>query len=79
MHPMNVGQLVCTQIAFLLCLCLVRHEELSLYLSQQVLDLLGKDVCVLGRGITIGRTVGLLLSLHGYDATVINCHSRTQY
>lgn len=78
MHPMNVGQLVLhTDSVPAVPLPCTPRGVIAL-LESAGIDLLGKDVCVLGRGITIGRTVGLLLSLHGYDATVINCHSRTR-
>ena len=35
-------------------------------------------MAVIGRGITVGRTIGLLLSRRGVDATVVNCHTRTR-
>ena len=37
----------------------------------------GKHVCVLGRGITIGRTIGLLLTRRDVNATVTLCHTGT--
>ncbi|MDY5367830.1 MAG: bifunctional methylenetetrahydrofolate dehydrogenase/methenyltetrahydrofolate cyclohydrolase, partial [Bifidobacterium sp.] len=37
-----------------------------------------KEVCVLGRGITIGRTIGLLLTRRNVNATVTLCHTGTK-
>jgi methylenetetrahydrofolate dehydrogenase (NADP+)/methenyltetrahydrofolate cyclohydrolase len=38
-------------------------------------DLAGKEVAVIGRGITVGRPLGLLLSRKSIDATVTLLHS----
>jgi len=38
----------------------------------------GKHVVVIGRGITVGRSIGLLLTRKGIDATVTLTHSRTR-
>jgi methylenetetrahydrofolate dehydrogenase (NADP+)/methenyltetrahydrofolate cyclohydrolase len=37
----------------------------------------GKHVVVIGRGLTVGRPLGLLLTRKGIDATVTLTHSRT--
>ena len=37
----------------------------------------GRNVVVIGRGITVGRPLGLLLTRKGIDATVTLTHSRT--
>ena len=42
------------------------------------IDLDGKEVCVLGRGITIGRTIGLMLTRKAVNATVTLCHTGTK-
>lgn len=42
------------------------------------IDLNGKEVCVLGRGITIGRTIGLMLTRNAVNATVTLCHTGTR-
>ena len=47
-------------------------------LNAYGIDLNGKEVCVLGRGITIGRTIGLLLSRKEVNATVTLCHTGTR-
>jgi len=38
----------------------------------------GADVCVVGRGITVGRPLAVLLTTRGVDATVTQCHSATR-
>ena len=38
----------------------------------------GADVTVIGRGITVGRTLGLLLTRRTENATVTLCHTGTK-
>ena len=38
----------------------------------------GKHVVVLGRGVTVGRPIGLLLTRRGLDATVPLTHTKTE-
>lgn len=38
----------------------------------------GADVVVIGRGVTVGRSLGLLLSRRSENATVTLCHTRTR-
>ncbi|KFI46839.1 methylenetetrahydrofolate dehydrogenase (NADP+) / methenyltetrahydrofolate cyclohydrolase [Bifidobacterium bohemicum] len=78
MHPYNLGELVlhidggdsspqpCTP------------RGIITLLSHYNIDLSGKEVCVLGRGITVGRTIGLMLAARGVDATVTLCHTGTR-
>jgi methylenetetrahydrofolate dehydrogenase (NADP+)/methenyltetrahydrofolate cyclohydrolase len=44
-------------------------------LRRYDIDLAGKEVAVIGRGITVGRPLGLLLSRKNIDATVSLLHS----
>jgi methylenetetrahydrofolate dehydrogenase (NADP+)/methenyltetrahydrofolate cyclohydrolase len=46
-------------------------------LERHGVGLAGKHVVVIGRGITVGRPLGLLLTRRGTDATVTLTHSRT--
>ena len=41
------------------------------------IDLAGKNVCVVGRGVTVGRSIGLLLMRKEVNATVDVCHTGT--
>ena len=45
--------------------------------SDHGTDLDGKNVCVIGRGVTVGRTIGLLLTRSDVNATVDLCHTGT--
>ena len=46
-------------------------------LGRYDVPLAGKHVVVVGRGLTVGRPLGLLLTRKGVDATVTLTHSRT--
>ncbi|SCC29961.1 methylenetetrahydrofolate dehydrogenase (NADP+) / methenyltetrahydrofolate cyclohydrolase [Pseudarthrobacter enclensis] len=46
-------------------------------LNRHGVDVARKHVAVIGRGITVGRPLGLMLSRKGTDATVTLTHSRT--
>jgi len=46
-------------------------------LTRYDIGLKGVEVCVVGRGMTVGRPLAALLTLHGVDATVTQCHSKT--
>ena len=41
-------------------------------------DLKGKRVCVVGRGLTVGRPLGLMLTSRPVGATAILCHTATE-
>ncbi|NLS10390.1 bifunctional methylenetetrahydrofolate dehydrogenase/methenyltetrahydrofolate cyclohydrolase [Nesterenkonia sp. MY13] len=78
LHPMNLGRLVanvsdevssplpCTPKG---CVDLLAHYGI---------DLAGKHVVIVGRGVTIGRPIGLLLTRRAVNATVTLCHTGTQ-
>ena len=53
-------------------------EAVIATLDHYGIGLDGKEVCVLGRGITIGRTIGLLLTRRNVNATVTLCHTGTK-
>jgi methylenetetrahydrofolate dehydrogenase (NADP+)/methenyltetrahydrofolate cyclohydrolase len=46
-------------------------------LDMNGISLAGKNVCVLGRGVTVGRTIGLMLTRRDVNATVTLCHTGT--
>lgn len=77
LHPTNLGRLVLnvnTPIASPLP-CTPRGViEL---LVRNGYDLAGKHVVVVGRGVTIGRSIGLLLTRREYNATVTLTHTGT--
>lgn len=78
MHPYNLGELVLhTRGALTTPLPCTPNGVLTL-LRHYGIDLDGRQVCVLGRGITIGRTIGLLLTRADVNATVTLCHTGTK-
>ncbi|QTX03946.1 bifunctional methylenetetrahydrofolate dehydrogenase/methenyltetrahydrofolate cyclohydrolase [Agromyces archimandritae] len=79
LHPTNLGRLVlgvdpATAVPAPLPCTPAGILEL---LAQNEVPVAGKHVVVLGRGITVGRPLGLLLTRKGTDATVTLTHSRT--
>ena len=46
-------------------------------MERHGIDLAGRDVCVVGRGVTVGRSIGLLLGRKDVNATVDICHTGT--
>ena len=79
LHPTNLGRLVlgvdpATAVAAPLPCTPAGIIEL---LTRHGVEISGKQVTVIGRGITVGRPLGLLLTRKGTDATVTLTHSRT--
>ncbi len=73
LHPMNLGRLVLMADAPLPCTPRGIVELLTAY----DVKLAGAEVCVIGRGITVGRPLGLLLTRRSENATVTLCHTGT--
>lgn len=74
LHPVNLGRLVLGVPAPLPCtprgiVAMLRHYEVPLD---------GATVCVVGRGTTVGRPLGLLLTRKSENATVTLCHTGTR-
>ena len=78
MHPYNLGQLVLHADGRVRTPLPCTPRGVLYLLDHYGIDLAGKEVCVLGRGLTVGRTIGLLLTNRGVDATVTLCHTRTK-
>lgn len=77
LHPTNLGRLVLgvsTQIDSPLPCTPAGIVEM---LQRYDVPISGKHVVVVGRGLTVGRPLGLLLTRKGLDATVTLTHSRT--
>ena len=47
-------------------------------LRRHDVPIAGAEVCVVGRGITVGRPLGLLLTRRSENATVTLCHTGTR-
>jgi methylenetetrahydrofolate dehydrogenase (NADP+)/methenyltetrahydrofolate cyclohydrolase len=74
LHPMNLGWLVLGRAAPLPC---TPYGIVEL-LRRHDVPIAGADVCVVGRGITVGRPLGLLLTRRSENATVTLCHTGTR-
>jgi methylenetetrahydrofolate dehydrogenase (NADP+)/methenyltetrahydrofolate cyclohydrolase len=78
LHPTNLGRLVLgvsTQIDSPLPCTPAGIVDM---LQRYDVPISGKHVVVVGRGLTVGRPLGLLLTRKGLDATVTLTHSRTR-
>ncbi|MDX6298294.1 MAG: methylenetetrahydrofolate dehydrogenase / methenyltetrahydrofolate cyclohydrolase, partial [Nocardioidaceae bacterium] len=74
LHPTNLGRLVLMYDATLPC---TPRGIVELLTSYDV-PIKGAEVCVVGRGVTVGRPLGLLLSRRTENATVTLCHTGTR-
>lgn len=78
LHPMNLGRLV-LRVSETITSPLPCTPRAVIELGRRFgLDFNGKDVCVVGRGTTVGRSIGLLLGRKDVNATVTSCHTGTQ-
>ena len=74
LHPVNLGSLVLGQPAPLPCTPTGVLELLRRY----DVPIAGAHAVIIGRGITVGRPLGLLLSRRSENATVTLCHTGTR-
>jgi len=74
LHPTNLGKLVLGEPGPLPCTPVGVLE----LLRRHGVTIEGAEVVVVGRGITVGRPLGLLLTRRTENATVTLCHTRTR-
>ena len=74
LHPLNLGKLVIGQSAPLPC----TPRGIIELLHRYEISTKGAEVLVMGRGITVGRPLALMLSRKGDDATVTITHTSTR-
>jgi methylenetetrahydrofolate dehydrogenase (NADP+)/methenyltetrahydrofolate cyclohydrolase len=74
LHPMNLGRLVAGYDAPLPC----TPRGIVALLNHYSIPLQGAEVVVIGRGLTVGRPLGLLLSRKQENATVTLTHTGTK-
>jgi len=74
LHPTNLGWLVLGRDAPLPC---TPYGIVEL-LRRHDVPIAGADVVVVGRGVTVGRPLGLLLTRRSENATVTLCHTGTR-
>ncbi|MET0452460.1 MAG: bifunctional methylenetetrahydrofolate dehydrogenase/methenyltetrahydrofolate cyclohydrolase [Mycobacterium sp.] len=74
LHPMNLGRLVLNEAAPLPC----TPRGIVHLLRRFEVPIAGAHVVVIGRGVTVGRPMGLLLTRRSENATVTLCHTGTR-
>jgi methylenetetrahydrofolate dehydrogenase (NADP+)/methenyltetrahydrofolate cyclohydrolase len=73
LHPVNLGKLVLGVPGPLPC----TPRGIVELLRRNGIGLNGAEVCVIGRGTTVGRPLGLMLTRKSENATVTLCHTGT--
>ncbi|MGC4934141.1 bifunctional methylenetetrahydrofolate dehydrogenase/methenyltetrahydrofolate cyclohydrolase [Gordonia sp. DT30] len=74
LHPINLGRLVLGEESTLPC----TPRGVVHLLRRYDIPIAGARVTVIGRGVTIGRPIGLLLTRRSENATVTLCHTGTR-
>ncbi|GAA1437705.1 bifunctional methylenetetrahydrofolate dehydrogenase/methenyltetrahydrofolate cyclohydrolase [Nocardiopsis tropica] len=74
LQPVNLGKLVLMEEAPLPC----TPRGIVELLRRYEVPLRGAEVVVVGRGVTVGRPLGLLLTRRSENATVTLCHTGTR-
>ncbi|AKK04947.1 Bifunctional protein FolD [Corynebacterium mustelae] len=73
LHPVNLGKLVLNEPAPLPC-----TPNGAIHLLRRFgVETQRKKVVVIGRGVTVGRPIGLMLTRRSENATVTLCHTGT--
>ncbi|GAA2331268.1 bifunctional methylenetetrahydrofolate dehydrogenase/methenyltetrahydrofolate cyclohydrolase [Saccharopolyspora halophila] len=74
LHPTSLGKLVLGEAGPLPC----TPNGIIALLRRHDVELNGAHVAVVGRGITVGRPMGLLLTRRSENSTVTLCHTGTK-
>jgi methylenetetrahydrofolate dehydrogenase (NADP+)/methenyltetrahydrofolate cyclohydrolase len=74
LHPVNLGRLVLQKPGALPC----TPRGIVELLTRFGVPINGAEVVVIGRGVTAGRPLGLLLTRRSENATVTSCHTGTR-
>ncbi|MCF2707446.1 bifunctional methylenetetrahydrofolate dehydrogenase/methenyltetrahydrofolate cyclohydrolase [Arcanobacterium haemolyticum] len=77
LHPTNLGRLVLRVNEPITSPLPCTPAGIVELLDRHGVELAGKNICVLGRGVTVGRSIGLLLTRRDINATVTLCHTGT--
>ena len=78
LHPTNLGRLVLRSSGPIDSPLPCTPRACIELMTRHGIDLAGADVCVIGRGVTVGRSIGLLLGRKDVNATVDVCHTGTR-
>jgi methylenetetrahydrofolate dehydrogenase (NADP+)/methenyltetrahydrofolate cyclohydrolase len=79
LHPTNLGRLVLGVSGELTSPLPCTPAGIMELLSRYDVPMHGAEVAVIGRGVTVGRPLGLLMSRKGIDSTVTLLHSGSRY
>ena len=74
LHPLSLGKLVLGEPTPLPC----TPYGIVVLLRRFGVELNGAEVVIIGRGITVGRPLGLILTRRSENATVTLCHTGTR-
>lgn len=74
LHPVSLGRLVLNAPGALPC----TPRGIVELLREYDVEINGAEVCIVGRGVTVGRPLGLLLTRRSENATVTLCHTGTR-
>ncbi|MDR2252283.1 MAG: bifunctional methylenetetrahydrofolate dehydrogenase/methenyltetrahydrofolate cyclohydrolase [Bifidobacteriaceae bacterium] len=77
LHPANLGALVLNVAAPVVTPLPCTPRGILALIRRAGLDLAGRHAVILGRGITVGRSIGLLLTRRDVNATVTLAHTGT--
>ncbi|OYO10302.1 bifunctional methylenetetrahydrofolate dehydrogenase/methenyltetrahydrofolate cyclohydrolase [Enemella evansiae] len=72
--PTNLGKLVLNEPGLLPC----TPRGIVELLRRSGVELAGAEACIVGRGTTVGRPLGLLLTRRSENSTVTLCHTGTK-
>ena len=78
LHPTNLGRLVLRVSGPVSSPLPCTPRGIIELLQRYDVPLAGAHVVVVGRGVTVGRSIGLLLTRRGVDSTVTLTHTRTR-
>lgn len=78
LHPTNLGRLVLNMGEPMTSPLPCTPNGIVELLNRYDVPIAGREVAIIGNGITVGRPLSLLLSKRGIDATVTAMHSRSQ-
>ena len=78
LHPINLGRLVLGVSGEITSPLPCTPAGILELLNRYDVPLAGKEVVVIGRGVTVGRPIGLLMTRKGVDASVTLLHSASR-
>jgi methylenetetrahydrofolate dehydrogenase (NADP+)/methenyltetrahydrofolate cyclohydrolase len=75
LHPVNLGRLVMNVSGDITSPLPCTPSGIIELLQRYQVETKGKEVAIIGRGLTVGRPLGLMMTRKGVDATVTTLHS----